>query len=84
VRHEGRIITGAAAIERPAGSIGFASSGHYNFLAPPVAENLRMDACLRRLPRTLLDTKIEQMTARFHRFKERRNALAGNMSGGEQ
>jgi hypothetical protein len=43
VRHEGRIITGAAAIERPAGSIGFASSGHYNFLAPPVAENLRMD-----------------------------------------
>jgi branched-chain amino acid transport system ATP-binding protein len=84
VLHEGRDITGATAIERLAGGIGLVPQGRCNFPALSVAENLRLGAYSRHLSRARLDVEIEQMTARFPRLKERWNALAGNMSGGEQ
>ena len=84
VVHEGRDITASGAIARLAGGIGLVPQGRCNFPALPVAENLRLGAYSRHLPRAQLDTEIAQMSARFPRLKERWNALAGNLSGGEQ
>ena len=84
VVHEGRDITAVGAIARLAGGIGLVPQGRCNFPALSVAENLRLGAYSRHLPRARLDAEIEQTTVRFPRLKERWNALAGNMSGGEQ
>ncbi len=84
VIHEGQDVTSASAIARLAGGIGLVPQGRCNFPALSVAENLRLGAYSRHLPRAQLDDEIERMTARFPRLRERWHALAGNMSGGEQ
>ena len=58
--------------------------GRCNFPALSVAENLRLGAYTRHLPRSALETQVERMSVRFPRLKERWNTLAGNLSGGEQ
>lgn len=49
-----------------------------------VEENLRIGAFVRKPDRRTLDSELERVYAIFPRLKERRHALAGHTSGGEQ
>jgi branched-chain amino acid transport system ATP-binding protein len=87
---EGRVVYGArditelSAIERLEAGIGLVPQGRCNFPLLSVADNLRLGAWSRRLPRPVLAAEVEAMAERFPRLRERRGVSAGNLSGGEQ
>ena len=84
VVYEGRDISQRSAIERLEAGIGLVPQGRCNFPLLLVADNLRLGAWSRRLPRAALAAAVEAMAARFPRLKERWGVSAGNLSGGEQ
>ena len=84
VFHEGRDVTTDAPLVRLAGGIGMVPQGRCNFPALSVAENLKLGAYSRKLPKPQLAAELDEMSLRFPRLKERWHTLAGNMSGGEQ
>ena len=50
----------------------------------PVEENLRVGSWVRRRDRDFVDSQIERCYGYFPRLEERRNQIAGTLSGGEQ
>ena len=50
----------------------------------PVEENLRVGAWVRRHDKDFVDSQIERCYRYFPRLEERRNQIAGTLSGGEQ
>jgi branched-chain amino acid transport system ATP-binding protein len=64
--------------------IGYVPEGRQVFPEMTVAENLAIGAYSRKIGRAKLMSRIEEMWALFPRLYERRNQLAGSLSGGEQ
>ncbi len=50
----------------------------------PVEENLRVGAWVKRRDKEFVENQIERCFTYFPRLKERRNQIAGTLSGGEQ
>ena len=82
VRFLDRAIEELPPRERLRLGIGFVPQGRCNFPLMTVRENLELGAVLRR--GESLDEDFEQVHALFPRLYERRNQLAGTLSGGEQ
>ena len=83
VQFDGRDISGLPAHAMPERGISHVPEGRQLFPFMTVAENLDLGAYNRRSrrnARTALDEQLEL----FPRLKERRNQLAGTLSGGEQ
>lgn len=77
----GRDVTRLPAHGRAAAGLGYVPQTRNVFGDMSVADNLRMGAYLR--PKTF-EREVEKVFALFPRLKERRRALAGNLSGGER
>ncbi|GAB4066969.1 ABC transporter ATP-binding protein [Ancylobacter sonchi] len=77
----GRDVTQLPAHGRAAAGLGYVPQTRNVFGDMSVADNLRMGAYLR--PKTF-EQEVEKVFALFPRLKERRRALAGNLSGGER
>ena len=77
----GRDVTHLPAHGRAAAGLGYVPQTRNVFADMSVTDNLRMGAYLH--PRTF-EQEVEKVFALFPRLKERRRALAGNLSGGER
>ena len=75
-------IAGRRPVEILARGISYVPQGRCNFPAMSVEENLEMGAFTRRDPDVRRD--IEAMLARFPLLGDKRRALAGTLSGGQQ
>ncbi len=82
VEYAGRSITGRGAYELVRGGLCMVPEGRGVFTRMTIAENLQMGAYSRK--DKSIDEDIERIYAIFPRLKERRDQLAGTMSGGEQ
>lgn len=85
VRLGGRDITKLSVEQRVALGIGHVPQGRQLFPDLSVEENLRLGGyLLRRRDRGRYDAVLERLYTQFPRLAERREQLAGTMSGGEQ
>ena len=82
IRFDGREIAGRPPVEILKSGIAYVPQGRCNFPAMTVAENLEMGAYTRSDADVRHD--IERTMARFPLLGERRQALAGTLSGGQQ
>ena len=82
IRFDGREIAGRPPVEILKSGIAYVPQGRCNFPAMTVGENLEMGA----YTRTDADVRrdIERTMARFPMLGERRQVLAGTLSGGQQ
>jgi ABC-type branched-chain amino acid transport systems, ATPase component len=80
---DGKDISRLEAHQITALGIAHVPEGRHVFVDMTVEENLFMGAYARRDPRGARDS-LDKVYALFPRLKERRNQLAGSMSGGEQ
>ena len=82
IRFDGREIAGRPPVDILKAGIAYVPQGRCNFPAMTVGENLEMGA----YTRTDADVRrdIEQTMARFPMLGERRQVLAGTLSGGQQ
>jgi len=81
----GHDMTKLSVEERVALGIGHVPQGRQLFPDLSVEENLRLGGYLiRRRDRSRYDAVLERLYAQFPRLAERREQLAGTMSGGEQ
>ncbi len=83
IRFKGEDITGKPSYLVCNLGIGQVAEGRQIFPSLTVQENLEMGALLSRA-RAKMNAEIERVYALFPRLAERRNQLAGTMSGGEQ
>jgi branched-chain amino acid transport system ATP-binding protein len=79
----GRDLTGLPTHRIVAEGIACIPEGRKVFPRLSVVENLRLGAYLEREPR-VIQQRLERVFAAFPRLAERRDQLAGTMSGGEQ
>ncbi|MGB6105064.1 MAG: ABC transporter ATP-binding protein [Pusillimonas sp.] len=84
VHFDGRDITRATAPERVAMGIAMAPEGRQVFTDQTVHENLLLGGFLIRKDKDRLHANIERSFELFPRLRERREQLAGTLSGGEQ
>jgi branched-chain amino acid transport system ATP-binding protein len=82
--YRGEPVTGADPWTLAARGLVQVLEGRRCFAHLTVEENLRLGAFVRRPARRALDAELERIYAIFPRLKERRRALAGHTSGGEQ
>ena len=82
IRLSGQEIGGRRPVDILARGVSYVPQGRCNFPAMTVEENLEMGAYTRNDPDVRRD--IEAMMARFPMLGERRAALAGTLSGGQQ
>ena len=78
----GRTITGQGPWELVKQGLVMVPEGRGTFTRMTITENLQMGAFVRK--DNEVDADIDKVFAIFPRLKERRNQLAGTMSGGEQ
>jgi branched-chain amino acid transport system ATP-binding protein len=83
IRYDGKPINGLPTAERVRRGIAPVPEARRLFPRMTVLENLEMGAYTRR-DRENLDEDLERVYALFPRVKERRQQLAGTLSGGEQ
>jgi branched-chain amino acid transport system ATP-binding protein len=83
VLFEGRDITGTPPHELVAQGIAMIPEGARVFARQPVEQNLRLGAYTVR-DAALTEQRLEQVYTVFPRLRERREQLAGTMSGGER
>lgn len=83
VDFEGRELTKVPAHKIVSLGMAHVPEGRRIFLELTVFENLSMGAYTRKDKKEIADT-LEMVYARFPRLKERRNQIAGTLSGGEQ
>ena len=83
IQYDGNRLNDVAAHQRVAMGIALVPEGRGVFARLTVAENLLMGAYSRN-DRHEIAADIERMYALFSRLAERRNQLAGTLSGGEQ
>lgn len=84
VTFEGRDITQVPAFERISLGIGFLPQGRSVFPSLSVLENIEMGAWIYRRQRSHRQRAVERALERYPMLDERRHALAGTMSGGQQ
>ncbi|MDR7554163.1 MAG: ABC transporter ATP-binding protein [Armatimonadota bacterium] len=81
---DGQEITTRPAHQRVAAGLVMVPEGRQLFPGMTVRENLLMGAFLRRSPPSVLADDLERVEALFPVLGERRDQLAGTLSGGEQ
>ncbi|MFP3899311.1 MAG: ATP-binding cassette domain-containing protein [Acidimicrobiia bacterium] len=81
---DGQDITGQPAEEIARRGLSMVPGGHGVFPALTVAENLRLATWMLRHDREAAERGIAEVTAMFPVLDERRDQLAGDLSGGEQ
>jgi len=84
VRLGGRDLQGTAAEEIVASGLAHVPEGRGIFGPLTVLENLKLGAWTRRRERAAVAADLERMLTLFPRLHERREQLAGTLSGGEQ
>ena len=82
VKFMGRSIKGQGAWDLAKQGLVMVPEGRGTFTRMTITENLQMGAFIRKDKE--IEADIEKVFALFPRLKERRNQLAGTMSGGEQ
>ena len=82
IQYLGRSVKGQGAWELVKQGLVMVPEGRGTFTRMTITENLQMGAFVRSDRE--IDDDIEKVFALFPRLKERRNQLAGTMSGGEQ
>jgi ABC-type branched-subunit amino acid transport system ATPase component len=80
----GEDITGRPAEEVVRRGIVLVNGGHAVFPSMTVEENLQIKALLVRHQRATLQDRLQRVFDTFPRLAERRSAVAGSLSGGEQ
>ena len=83
IRYQGESIRGQGAWDLVKKGLVMVPEGRGVFARMTIVENLQMGAFIRRDKAGIL-ADIDRMFALFPRLKERRDQLAGTMSGGEQ
>ena len=84
VRLNGRDLRGLAAEEIVVAGLAHVPEGRRVFGPLTVLENLKLGAWTRRSRRAAVAADLERMLTLFPRLHERREQLAGTLSGGEQ
>ncbi len=85
IRLDGRSLKGLDAPKIVAAGVGLSPEGRRVFPALTVLTNLRLGAWTRKKGgRKAIDETIERVFSYFPRLEERKDQLAGTMSGGEQ
>jgi branched-chain amino acid transport system ATP-binding protein len=85
VRLEGKVISGLDAPKVVAAGVGLSPEGRRVFPALSVLTNLRLGAWTRKGEgKKAVEETVEQVFGYFPRLEERKDQLAGTMSGGEQ
>ena len=85
VRLEGKVISGLDAPKVVAAGVGLSPEGRRVFPALSVLTNLRLGAWTRKAEgKKAVEETVEQVFGYFPRLEERKDQLAGTMSGGEQ
>jgi branched-chain amino acid transport system ATP-binding protein len=84
VRFEGASLAGESVEERVERGLCLVPERRELFGEMPVEDNLILGAFQRCRSRRLLEPDLEAVYARFPRLKERRDQLAGTLSGGER
>ena len=85
VRLDGKVISGLEPPKVVAAGIGLSPEGRRVFPALSVLTNLKLGAWTRRGDgKKATDERIERVFSYFPRLEERKDQLAGTMSGGEQ
>ncbi|MDA8249995.1 MAG: ABC transporter ATP-binding protein [Rhodospirillales bacterium] len=84
IRYGGAELMRLPAHRRVAAGIAHVPEGRQVFPDQTVDENLRLGAYARRIGRSELEREIDRCFLLFPRLRERRQQLAGTMSGGEQ
>jgi branched-chain amino acid transport system ATP-binding protein len=85
VRLDGRVISGLEPPSVVAAGVGLSPEGRRVFPALSVLTNLRLGAWTRKRDgKRAVDETVEQVFSYFPRLEERKEQLAGTMSGGEQ
>jgi branched-chain amino acid transport system ATP-binding protein len=83
VLYQGRSIQGQGAWDLVRSGLAMVPEGRGVFTRMSILENLQMGAYIRQ-DTALVAEDLERMFALFPRLKERRDQLAGTLSGGEQ
>ncbi|MBL0719358.1 ABC transporter ATP-binding protein [Piscinibacter sp. Jin2] len=83
IRFKGRDLAGQGAWDRVRAGLVMVPEGRGTFTRMSIDENLRMGAYLRR-DAAGVEADLAEVFARFPRLQERRQQLAGTLSGGEQ
>lgn len=81
---DGRSVTGASPARMVRHGLALSPEGREVFAHLSVLENLRLGAIPLRLSRAEETRRVDEVFARFPKLKERRQQLAGTLSGGEQ
>ncbi|MCU1600574.1 MAG: Branched-chain amino acid transport ATP-binding protein LivF [Frankiales bacterium] len=85
IRLDGKVVSGLEAPKVVAAGIGLSPEGRRVFPALSVLTNLRLGAWTRKADgKKAADETIQQVFSYFPRLEERKDQLAGTMSGGEQ
>lgn len=84
IRFDGQDITKLAAAQVVERGVALSPEGRRVFPALTVLANLRLGAWTRRRHRAVTGEQLERVFGYFPRLAERRDQLAGTMSGGEQ
>jgi branched-chain amino acid transport system ATP-binding protein len=84
VRFDGEEVTGRAPADLVKRGIVLVPEGRRTFPQLTVVQNLRLGAWVRRHDKAGTDETMERVFEYFPRLEERRDQLAGSMSGGEQ
>ena len=85
VRLDGKVISGLEPPRVVAAGVGLSPEGRRVFPALTVLTNLRLGAWTRKADgKRAVEETIEQVFSYFPRLEERKDQLAGTMSGGEQ
>ena len=85
IRLDGKVISGLEPPKVVAAGIGLSPEGRRVFPALSVLTNLRLGAWTRKADgKKATDDRIERVFGYFPRLEERKDQLAGTMSGGEQ
>ncbi len=83
VRYQGHSLHSQGAWDRVRAGLAMVPEGRGVFTRMSILENLQMGAYIRQ-DVAAVDEDLERMFALFPRLKERRDQLAGTLSGGEQ
>ena len=85
IRLDGQVVSGLEAPKVVAAGIGLSPEGRRVFPALSVLTNLRLGAWTRKGDgKKSVEETVEQVFSYFPRLEERKDQLAGTMSGGEQ
>lgn len=84
ITYAGEDVTKTAVEAMVAKGVVLVPEGRRVFTNLPVEENLRVGAWVKRKDKDFINSQIERCYRYFPRLEERRNQIAGTLSGGEQ